>query len=358
MRLPKHAELWLAPYLKNRLEHALNRTPPKRLWVSLTDHWEPWGGKASEELATARVKAWTDHWPQIAWDAPPDSTGRPPCYTFFYPQEEYHPRTLSALEPLVADGIGDVEVHIHHEHDTAETFREKIQHFCQQLRYEHNMLRERDGRIIFGFIHGNWALDNSYPDGRLCGVNGEISVLADLGCYADFTMPSLPSVTQGRIVNQVYWASGSPGRSKSYDQGVRAIVGGGRQGELLLITGPLGIRYHGRLKPRLETGELAVYDCPTAYRVERWLDLAPRIGDDIFLKLHAHGAREDNARALLGTSGLAPMFRWLKQAADHRGMELRWASAFEMASAVERLTGSRLEASSPRPVGLASRIAL
>jgi hypothetical protein len=189
-------------------------------------------------------------------------------------------------------------------------------------------------------------------------VNGEISVLADLGCYADFTMPSLPSVTQGRIVNQVYWASGSPGRSKSYDQGVRATVGGGRQGELLLITGPLGIRYHGRLKPRLETGELAVYDCPTAYRVERWLDLAPRIGDDIFLKLHAHGAREDNARALLGTSGLAPMFRWLKQAADHRGMELRWASAFEMASAVERLTGSRVEASSPRPVGLASRIAL
>ena len=133
MTLPKHAELWLAPYLRNRLEHALNRTPPKRLWVSLTDHWEPWGGKASEEVATARVKAWTDHWPHIAWDAPPDAIGRPPCYTFFYPQEEYHPKTLAALEPMVADGVVDVEVHIHHEHDTAETFSEKIRHSSKKL---------------------------------------------------------------------------------------------------------------------------------------------------------------------------------------------------------------------------------
>lgn len=337
MNLPKHAELWLAPYLRNRLEHALHNQPAKRLWVALTDHWEPWGGNATEEKAKSRVKAWTDRWPEIAWAAPPDSTGRPPCYTFFYPQEEYHPQTLHAVEPMCEEGIVDVEVHIHHHDDTADSFIGKMNHFCKQLRYEHNMLRERDGKIIFGFIHGNWALDNSYPDGRLCGVNGEISILEKLGCYADFTMPSLPSVTQGRIVNQVYWATGSPDRSKSYDRGVRATVGGGKQGELMMITGPLGVRYKGRLMPRLETGELAVYDPPTAYRVKRWLDLAPRIGDDIFLKLHAHGAREDNAAALLGTAGLAPMFRWIKQATDERGIELHWASAWEMAQAAEKL---------------------
>ena len=340
MRLPKHAELWLAPYLKNRVKQAMTRVPAKRLWVSLTDHWEPWGGNADESKAKARVEAWTQHWPTIARNAPADAVGRNPCYTFFYPQEEYHEGTLAALQPMVAEGIGDVEVHIHHKDDTAETFSAKIDAFCRQLRHQHNMLRERDGRIIFGFIHGNWALDNSYPDGRLCGVNGEISVLSKLGCYADFTMPSLPSVTQGRVVNEVYWATGSPDRSKSYDRGVTATVNGGRQGELMLITGPLGVRYRERLLPRLETGELAVYDLPTPYRVRRWLDLAPRIGEDVFLKLHGHGAREDNAAALLGPHGLAPMFRWLKEAAGHRGMEVRWASAFEMAQAVEQVTNA------------------
>jgi hypothetical protein len=340
MNLPKHAELWLAPYLRNRIDHAIHSKPAKRLWVALTDHWEPWGGNASEAKAKSRTAAWTDRWPDIAWKAPPDAVGRPPCYTFFYPQEEYHAQTLHAVEPMHQKGIVDVEVHIHHHDDTAEGFTQKMQRFCKQLRYEHGMLRERDGKIIFGFIHGNWALDNSYPDGRLCGVNGEISILEQLGCYADFTMPSLPSVTQGRIVNQIYWATGAPDRSKSYDHGIQATPGGGKQGQLLMITGPVGVRYRGRVMPRLEMGELATYDGPTAYRVKRWIDLAPRIGDDIFLKLHAHGAREDNASALLGTAGLAPMFRWLKEATEERGIELRYASAFEMAQAAHKLTNS------------------
>jgi len=53
-----------------------------------------------------------------------------------------------------------------------------------------------------------------------------------------------------------------------------------------MITGPLGLRFAERLLPRLETGELAGYDLPTASRVRRWFDLAPAIGDDLFLKLY------------------------------------------------------------------------
>jgi hypothetical protein len=44
--------------------------------------------------------------------------------------------------------------------------------------------------IRFGFIHGNWALDNSLPHGKSCGLDSEIALLRDLGCYGDFTMPS------------------------------------------------------------------------------------------------------------------------------------------------------------------------
>jgi hypothetical protein len=293
------------------------------------------------ETAMQRVARWQDCWPKIAEAAPRDASGKQPCYSFFYPQEDYRRELLTPLAEMTRQGICDVEVHIHHDQETPDGFREKIKTFCRQLREEHGLLHDIDGRTMFGFIHGNWALDNSRPDGRWCGLTGEIELLRELGCYADFTMPSLPSDTQGRIVNQIYWCTGTPGRPKAFDRGVEARVGAGVQGDLMMITGPLGLRYSGRLMPRLETGELAGYDLPTPYRVKRWLDLAPRVGDDLFVKLYAHGAREDNADGLLGTGakagGLAEMFSWLQEQSAERQLELHWASAFEMYRAASAL---------------------
>ena len=342
MNLPRNAQLWAAGYARNRLRHLLRRRKPKRLWVAITDHYEPLG-RAEMPQALARVAAWQRRWPEIAATAPRDADHRPPRYTFFYPQEEYRPELIAPLAEFARAGIGDVEVHLHHDDETAAAFREKITTFCRELHERHGLLRRRDGQVVFGFIHGNWALDNSRPDGRWCGLTGEIGLLRELGCYADFTMPSLPSPTQARIINQIYWTTGPLDRPRSFDQGVPAEPGRGRRGELLMIPGPLGRRYRGRLVPRLETGEIAGYDRPTPYRVQRWLDLAPQVGDDLFVKLYTHGAREDNAAALLGAGaadegGLLQMFRWLHQAAAERSLELRWASAYEMFQAVERIT--------------------
>ena len=88
-------------------------------------------------------------------------------------------------------------------------------------------------------------------------MTGEIELLRDLGCYADFTMPSVPSPTQGRVINQVYWCTGTPGRPKAFDRGIEA-TSVAAQGDLLMITGPLGLRYADRLVPRMEMGEIAV----------------------------------------------------------------------------------------------------
>jgi hypothetical protein len=324
------------------------------------DHYEPHCAGASMETAIQRVARWQEAWPRIADAAPRDAAGRKPCYSFFYPEEEYHPELLVPLAEMTRQEIGDVEVHLHHERETAEGFIRKVSGFCRRLRDDHGLLHDHNGRMVFGFIHGNWALDNSRPDGLDCGLTGEIELLRDLGCYADFTMPSIPSPTQGHVINQVYWCTGTPGKPKAYDRGIEATVGGGTQGDLLMITGPVGLRYQGRLVPRVEMGEIAANDLPTEYRVKRWLDVAPRIGGDIFLKLHAHGAREDNADALLGTptraGGLEQMFRWLHEAAQEQEIEIHWASAYQMFTAVEALTGPLHPGSTSEPVGSAAGV--
>ena len=201
--------------------------------------------------ADRRVSRWVRDYPDL-FGRFVDSDGRPPRHTFFYPIDQYDPMHVDALTGLCRGGFGEIEVHLHHDHDTAAGFSEKIRTFTDCLRDTHGLLHTHHGRPVFGFIHGNWALDNSRPDGRWCGVAGELQLLRDLGCYADFTMPSLPSPTQSRILNQIYWTTGDPGKPRGFDRGVQATVGGGRRGDLLMITGPTGIRYRDRLLPRLD----------------------------------------------------------------------------------------------------------
>ena len=341
MKLPRHAEIWFAPYLRDRLQRSLRSAKPKRAWVAITDHYEPLGLGASIETALSRVAQWRDKWPRIAGDAPRDAAGRTPQYSFFYPQDEYQRNVLDGIAEIVRLGAADVEVHIHHDNEQRESFIQKINEFCRRLTDEHGLLRQQDGKTVFGFIHGNWALDNSRPDGRWCGLNGEIALLRDLGCYADFTMPSLPSPTQGRVVNQIYWCTNNPdNRPRSFDHGIEAKVGGGRQGDLLMITGPLGIDFSGRLMPRLETGEIAGYNMPTPARVRQWFDLAPTIGEDLFLKLFTHGATDRNLEPLLN-GGLANLFQWIAEEATRRGIEIHWTTAWQMYQAADALIHGR-----------------
>ena len=63
----------------------------------------------------------------------------------------------------------------------------------------------RDGdKLKYAFIHGNWCLANARRDGRWCGVDAELPVLFETGCYADFTFPAAPDESQPGIVNQIF----------------------------------------------------------------------------------------------------------------------------------------------------------
>ncbi len=331
---PRYAELWFPGYLRNRLAHWGSPTSG-RVWAAIADHWEPYRGQATHEVACARVEPWRRQWPEIARKHA-DSTGRPPQYTFYYPQEEYHPEFLDLLADFRRQNIGDVDIHIHHDGEGQQNFVDRMSGFIETLVTRHGLLRKQNGRAVFGFIHGNWALDNSRPDGRYCGLNNEITLLRDLGCYADFTMPSGASPTQSRIVNTIYWVTDDPERPRSYDRGVPVRPGAPGSGDLLMIPGPLGLRYADRLTPRLENAELASQDLATPYRVRRWLALAPRLGRDIFLKLHTHGALERNAEALLLKGGLDRLFDLLAAECRRAGHELHYVSTWEMRQAVDR----------------------
>lgn len=335
--LPRHAHLWLSGYLSNRMFQRA-AAGPSRIWVAIADHWEPYWRGASDETARERVAIWEKHWPEIA-RRHTDSAGRPPQYTFYYPQEEYRPQFLDTLAEMTRAGIADVDVHIHHNGEGQQDFLDRMSGFIETLEKRHSLLRRVAGRTVFGFIHGNWALDNSRPDGKMCGLNNEITLLRDLGCYADFTMPSGDSPTQSRTINEIYWVMDEPDRPRSYDRGVPVRPGSPGKGDLLMITGPFGLRWGERLRPRLETGELASYDLPTAYRVQRWIELAPRIGKDVFIKLYAHGAQERHAAALLVNGGLDRLFQLLSEECRASGHELHYVSTWEMRRAVDAAAG-------------------
>ena len=317
---------------------AWNNPKPKRcrVWLMLADHFEPLFQKPPAEVANARVAAWREAWPQIA-ARHRDSAGRAPKYTFFFPQEEYRPEFLDPLARMTSDGIADVEIHIHHDGEGEQDFLDRMRRFIETLSSRHGLLRRhQDGKTIFAFIHGNWALDNSRQDGRWCGLNNEITLLRELGCYADFTMPAgTGSDAQSRTVNTILWATDDPARPKSYDTGMHVRPGQPGYGDLLMIPGPMGFRYGERLAPRIEAGELAHQDLATPYRVSRWLELAPRLGPDIFLKLHAHGANELNLRAMLAPGGLDLLFELMAAECRCRGYEWYSVSAWEMRQAVD-----------------------
>jgi hypothetical protein len=161
-------------------------------------------------------------------------------------------------------------------------------------------VRDPDGRLRYAFIHGNWCLANARRDGRKCGVDEELPLLFDTGCYADFTFPAAPDESQPAIVNKIYWPEGDLARRRSYESGSPARVGQRRHDRILMIEGPLAFALRpGRfLAPRIENSAVTAADPPTPARVRSWVNQG--IGVEgrpewVFVKVYTHGAPEKQA---------------------------------------------------------------
>ncbi|MEZ6150007.1 MAG: hypothetical protein R3C09_07780 [Pirellulaceae bacterium] len=309
------------------------------LFVCIADHFEPDWGTASLSLQQERVSRWVnDYRPSVIGVA--DSRNRPPQHTFFCPIEVYNPHWMEQISKLTQAGFGDVEIHLHHDQDNAEHLKQRLLEATHTLHQRHGLLsKDASGEIRYGFIHGNWALDNSHPTGRWCGVNNEISVLRETGCYADFTMPAAPHAAQTRTINSIYYAIDDPASPKSHDTGIAAAVHSPPPAEsLMMVQGPLVVTNPCMGRMSVENGNIAGSQPPSEQRLNHWIRarvIVQRQPNWIFVKLHTHGAQEKNSQVLLGEP-MRGFHECLRRTSLRRGFEYFYVTARETAQLIRQ----------------------
>lgn len=312
--------IWLPSYLSGilpRRGQSAAPKPPVHVMFLMVDHFEP----TKEE----NVKPWIKRYPEIA-SRYRDADNRPPRYTWFFPIEQYaaNQQFIDPISTLCAQDLGEIELHLHHSDDNEDTLREKLTDGL--IKYQrHGVFTTEDGRTAFAFIHGNWALCNSVSTNghNFCGVNNELGILAELGCFADFTFPALRSVAQPKKINAIYYAADN-GLPKPYNDGDEVEVYSKPKGDLMIFQGPLGIDWQGwwrqiqkyqvQLWPRTEAGHVQDGAPPSPRRVDAWVRAGIHVKgrpEWIFVKAHTHGASPKNWHLLLDDQGLPVIWHHL-----------------------------------------------
>jgi hypothetical protein len=280
------------------------------------DHYEPGRGEAGG----AKNREWLERYRALA-DRHRDSYGRRPQHTWFYPYDHRNDAVVRDLSRAAYEGLGEVEFHLHHGNDTNETFLPKLQEALAWFR-SHGAMVSASGKTSFGFIHGNWALDDSRTKDR-CGVSRELSFLKEAGCYADFTFPSAGNPSQPRKVNSIYYAIDDE-RPKSYDSGIDAKVGARLRDALLIFEGPIALKLGRHFT---DAGEVEKEHEPTPARVDRWV--ARGIGvkgrpEWVFVKVHTHGVQ---SREVVFGPHTDEMFTYLEERYGTGAWRLHYVTA-------------------------------
>jgi hypothetical protein len=331
----KNLGQWLPGYLRQRWspERSHNEPITRHLLFTLCDHYEPLWEGVSTNVGTERVRAWEEGYPKLANEFR-DADGLPPRHTFFFPGEQYHPSFLDSLGRLARAGFGEVELHLHHDNDSAANLARTLSTYVSAYAWHGHLSRDGEGHPRYGFIHGNWCLANARRDGKWCGVDAELPLLFESGCYADFTFPSAPDECQPRIINQIYWPTGDLEKARAYENGIPAGVGTAKADRILMIQGPLALsRRPGGFRVRIESGAVTAKDPGTLARVRTWVEQDIHVAgrpEWTFVKVHTHGAPEGQAASLLGDGGRRLHQALTQHFNDGRRWKLHYLTAREM----------------------------
>jgi hypothetical protein len=329
---------WLIRYPLWRLKETMSRNGSSRdqrhLIFLVANHFEPELGPRG----ISQLGAWCKLAKETG-DAIRDHDGTPFRHTNFFPAEQYEHERLEVLAALQAEGYGEVEVHFHHgidRPDTAENARNVLTSFRDTLAEEHKLLsrERREDLPKYAFVHGNWALANS-AGGRYCGVNSEMEILADTGCYADFTLPSAPDRSQVPRLNAIYQCGNPLDEARPHRSGPDVRVGSKPQLPII-FTGPLVFDWSRRVRglpiPRLEDGALAENYPLTLNRFNNWRNAHISVAgrpEWIFIKLYSHGFFEWDQDAMIGDQLKRFMTEVLELSEQTREFKVHFASARE-----------------------------
>lgn len=332
---------WLPAFVWQRIVRRPRRGVPVHLMIAVADHFEPsflpedpeaW---APEDEQERRVERWCSAYPRAlrAWR---DADGQPFRHTYFFPAEQYRAALIDRLAEHCHDGWGEMEVHLHHGRDVpgdAADTRRLLLAFRDQLARRGCLSRwDGAGQPCYAFVHGNWALAN-VTGGHRCGVDGEMQILADTGCYADFTLPSAPDPSQISKINALYECTLPLTARAPHRRGCDLAVGRRPRVFPLVVQGPLALRLdraRGRL--RLENGELSGHNPPTLSRFASWRRAAITVRgrpEWVFVKLHCHGM-DPRAEAAMTGEVMRRFLRDVTEAAAAEDLRLHFVTTREM----------------------------
>jgi hypothetical protein len=320
---------------------------PVHLIVALADHFEPAidptdGQKRvprSEQLR--RLENWSREYPK-AVDRLRDHDGRPFGHTYFYPAEQYDEELVAMLAEHCHAGWGETEIHLHHGFhapDTAENTRHVLIEFRDRLAWRHRCLSVEEGSTEprYAFVHGNFALANS-AGGRFCGVDSEMQILADTGCYADFTMPSgFWHPAQTAKINSVYECALPLDQAAPHRSGRDLAVGQPPKTFPLIVQGPLVADAGTTLRtgrPAIDNGAITGPVPMTLNRLELWKKARIHVArrpDWLFIKLHCHSMDPTQQDAVIG-GAFRNFLEEFVSGARERKETLHFVTAREMAN--------------------------
>jgi len=336
---------WLPAYAGQQLvRRGFRKAGPQHLIVALADHFEPSivpgvsGRHADLDEQERRLERWCRDYPKMA-DAHRDGDGFPFRHTYFYPAEQFHKTLIDRLAEHCHDGWGEVEIHLHHgvdAPDTSEATRRVLVEFRDELASRGCLPRwNGQGSPRYAFVHGNWALANS-ADGRYCGVDDEMAILAETGCYADLTLPAPLGLPQVGKINSLYECGLPLDQRAPHRRGRRLAVGRSARTFPLIVQGPLVVnalrRVGGRLRPGIEQGVLVTHDAPTPARLGLWQQAGISVAgrpEWAFIKLSCHGMDPRDEPVMLGAP-IRHFLRTLLDAARDGGDRVHFVTAREM----------------------------
>jgi hypothetical protein len=288
--------IFLPDYVRSMFSPAPVVQGPTHIFFLMVDHFEP------PLSSVPQTEEWAGRYRALALRHR-DSTGRPLQHTWFYPGEQFNVPLLGILRQLVADGLGEVELHYHHENDTAASLGVGLKNAIAGFQ-TFGFLKTVDGRTAFAFVHGNEGLDNS--DGEHCGVNDELKLLHSLGCFADYTFPAVYHRAQPPFVNRLYAARDDPG-PKSYRTAWPLLDLKRGAADLMIFQGPMVLSPSSslrRLFVDVDDGNIHAAMPASATRVQRWVNARVHVAerpDWVFVKVFAHGiSSQDDEDEVLG----------------------------------------------------------